>query len=619
MNSSSLDARRPSVTLSIKLDESGLFSPWPLRTKVFLLVLAIILCFGTGLQYWNKKNLFENELRLVTDKHLVIASNLSLTLSRYSRDVSLVFLHQALNHISPIAAETAIGEDTDMMSAMDLDGFAVLSASNEILSEFSLTAAEIALPDAEVLDALRLGVNEKLHGVQISDLQPIGDNRYFILGYNLPGERLAIGYLNTQYIKTVQSRISFGELGHSAIFDATGRTIAHPLQKAEDNMMDASGIPIVQRMLNQETGVDQFFSPPMKADMIAGFTFVPETGWAVMVPQPISELVDSVSSSLKQTELFIFGVSLLLAFLGWILTHMMVRPIQSFTSAALKLAGGQYAVELPKRERSSIEMHHLNEALKSMVEKMRTANAELKSALDLKEKENKLKSDFLVIASHELRNPLSGVIGMLAVCGEMTKEDELKKYLGIARRSATHLNSIVDEMVNFAQEQTEKVLTKAEPFNAAEEFDQIATLYASRADQAGLAFHYTPNENVDRPVVTDRYRLFQIVGNLLENAIKYTKEGSVSMSVGLLRAGDDGQEQLDVRVSDTGIGIAEEDMDRIFEPFFQVDGSYSRSYNGLGIGLAITKSAVDRLGGTIKCKSQKGKGTEFRLQVPIMR
>jgi signal transduction histidine kinase len=615
----SADANGLTGSLSVKLATNGIFAPWPLRTKVFLLVLAIILCFGTGLQYWNHKKLYENELRLVNDKHLVIASNLSLTLSRYARDVSLVFLHQALNSAAPMTAETAIGEDTDMMAAMDLDGFTVLSPENEILSEFSLTGIELAIPDAAVLDELRLGTNERLHGVQMSDLQRIGDSRYFILGYNLPGGGLAIGYLNTRYVKTVQNRISFGELGHSAIFDSAGTTVAHPVKKAEENMMDASGIPIVKRMLNQETGVDQFYSPPLNADMIAGFSFVPETGWAVMVPQPLSELVNSVSTSLRQTELFIFGVSLLLAFLGWILTHLMVRPIQSFTSAALKLADGQYSVELPKRERSSLEMHQLNEALKCMVEKMRTANTELRSALDLKEKENKHKSDFLVIASHELRNPLSGVIGMLAVCREMTKDEELAKYLDIARRSATHLNSIVDEMVNFAQEQTDKVLTKAETFDPAQEFYQIATLYETRANQAGLAFHYSAEENLDHPVITDRYRLFQVVGNLLENAIKYTREGSVSMSVGLVSTANDGAEHLDIRISDTGIGIAEDDLERIFDPFFQVDGSFSRTYNGLGIGLAITKSAVDRLGGKIHCTSVKGKGTEFTLLIPIAR
>lgn len=590
---------------------------WSLRTRVFILLLVAILSFGTGLQYWNQKMLFENELRLADDKHLVTASHLALSLSRYTRDVSLVFAHWAISVSASDETGVVVAEHTYLTEAMDIDGFTILSSDNTVEDSYSLIDQPLALPDEEVLEQLRVGTNTALHGVQISDLQRIGDARYFILGYNLPDDRMAIGYLNIRYIKEVQENVVFGELGHAAIFDAAGRSVAHPVPAVEENMMDGSGLSVVQSMLNRETGVGFFFSPPMNADMIAGFTFVPETGWPVMVPQPIRELSASVEASLRNTNLFIFAVSLILAVFGWIMTRALVRPIGRFTAASLEISEGNYAVDLPMRENSSLEMWRLNEALKIMVEQIVASKERLQVALEIEEVENKRKGEFLIIASHELRNPLSGVVGMLSACKETTQDENVVHYLDIASRSAMQLNAIVDEMIHFAEEQTDITPINLESFQADTEFSQLAEIYGQQARAAGLAFHYAPAPGLDRTVTTDRYRVFQIVGNLLENAIKYTETGSIAMDVSFEAGANDAEGWLDICVSDTGIGIDPEALDRIFEPFFQVDGSYSRSYNGLGIGLSISKSMVDRLAGHLWCKSEVGKGSAFHLRIPV--
>jgi signal transduction histidine kinase len=590
---------------------------WSLRTRVFILLLVAILSFGAGLQYWNQKMLFENEVRLADDKHLVTASHLALSLSRYARDVSLVFSHWAISVSAAEQVGAVVAEHTYLTEAMDIDGFTILSGNNTIESSYSLVGQPLALPDESVLELLRIGTNTALHGVQISNLQRIGDARYFILGYNLSNDRMAIGYLNIRYIKEVQQNVTFGELGHAAIFDAAGRSVAHPVPAVEENMMDASGLSIVARMMNRETGVGYFFSPPMNTDMIAGFTYVPETGWPVMVPQPIRELSASVEASLRSTNLFIIAVSLVLALFGWIMTRALVRPIHRFTAASLEISEGNYAVDLPARENSSLEMWRLNEALKIMVEQIVASKERLQVALEIEEIENKRKGEFLIIASHELRNPLSGVVGMLAACKETTEDEIVTRYLDIANRSAMQLNAIVDDMIHFAEEQTDITPINLESFDAGREFSQLAEIYGQQADAAGLQFHYTPSPDLDRAVITDRYRVFQIVGNLLENAVKYTEAGSVSLEASFEPGASDTDGWLDICVSDTGIGIDAEALERIFEPFYQVDGSYSRSYNGLGIGLSISKSMVDRLAGRLQCKSEVGKGSAFHLRIPV--
>lgn len=590
---------------------------WSLSSKVFVLLLATILSFGAGLQYWNYKMLFENEVRLADDKHLVTASHLALSLSRYSRDVSLTFSHWAKSITSAETTDESVFEHTYVAKSMDIDGFKILSRNNTVESAHSLIGQDLALPDEAVLEDLRIGTNDDLHGVQISDLQRIGDARYFILGFNLDDDRLAIGYLNLNYIKHVQGQVAFGELGHAAIFDATGRAVAHPVPAVEENMMDGSGLSIVARMMNGETGVDQFFSPPMSADMIAGFTYVPEAGWLVMVPQPIQELSDSVAASLRSTNLFILAVSVVLAFLGWILTQYLVRPIHRFTTASLEIADGNYTVDLPEQENSSREMWRLNEALKIMVDQVSKSKIRLEAALEIEELENKRKSEFLIIASHELRSPLSGVVGMLSACREQTEDKDLVTYLDVANRSAKQLNYIVDELINFAEEQVKSTETNLESFNADQEFSQLASIYGQQTKAAGLEFNYTTQPELDQDIVTDRHKVFQIVGNLLENSIKYTNSGSISLDVALETRSGTNDGWLKISVKDTGIGIDAADLEKIFEPFYQVDSSFSRSYNGLGIGLSIAKSMLIRLEGDIECKSKVGKGSEFHLRVPV--
>ena len=590
----------------------------PLQAKVFLLLLVSILAVGSVVQFWSHRTLLDREVELVSDKHLVIASNLALSLSRYVRDVSLIFSHAALAIGADTANPEIIREHLLLLEQMNIDKIALLSSSNEVEQTYGLRNGITVLPEEDVLEQLRLLSTKDLYGVQFSNLQKLENSRYFILGLSLPNDRLAIAYLSPTYIKSVQEDIKFGVLGHSAIFDATGRAIAHPVPRVEEGMMDASGIPTVRKMMDQLIGVDTFYSPPMQADMIAGYTYVPETGWGVMVPQPMQELTDSVRASLRQSDLLTLGASLALAFAGWFLTQSMVRPIKRFTESSLDIAEGNYSVTLPERESSSLEMWRLNEALKTMVVKVRASNEALEEALEIEAAESKRKDEFLIIASHEIRNPLSGVIGMISACQEIVNDEEVSRYLDIANRSATRLNTIVTDMVSVVEERVGLEPISDITFDLRKEFDDLAVMHQKAAQNAGLNFRYEPKNLDSMSITADRDRLVQVVVNLLSNAIKFTKQGTISLGVALTEDPKGNSGTLVIIVRDTGIGIKPADQARIFETFYQVDRSYSRQHGGLGIGLSIVKQIVLRMGGTISVDSKEGEGTEFRLKVPVM-
>jgi signal transduction histidine kinase len=587
---------------------------WPLQQQIAVMVLAAILVFALVIQFWNYRTFMNTEIERTREKHLVIAQNVSLSLSRYITDVARIFVHSAAE-ISNNNSEVAWEVHMSLMKSLNVDSIVILPSFEADTPQPNQLGRTLPLPDQVVLDDLRAGTNVTLGGVQVSGLQRIGDGKYFILGYEFPDRRLAIGYMTVDYIREVQRAIAFGEFGHSAIFDQFGRAVAHPSPRVEDNMVDASGISAVRRMLNGETGVEMFFSPPMGQDMIAGITFVPETGWPVMVPQPIFELSDTVNSSLSKSYLLAVAMAALLGAVGWAMSRRLARPVRHFTEISSQITDGDYDIILPEEERSSSEMSQLNESLKAMVGQVRSSDHKLRNALRMEEEENKRKSDFLVVAGHELRTPLNGVVGMLAICREQSDDVDLDQYLDVAWTSARELNALVDHMVDFAEGTTDSIRIAAAPFDIDAQMRDIEVLYGNLARKEGLELHRTGLRDSKTQIVSDQARLSQMISKVLENAIKFTKEGSITLASEISE--QDGQTWLKVAVSDTGIGIDEAELERIFMPFEQVESSFTRSYRGMGIGLSVAQAIAKKFGGHITCASKLHEGTRFEIWTPV--
>lgn len=587
---------------------------WPLQQQIAVMVLAAILVFALVIQFWNYRTFMNTEIERSREKHLVIAQNVSLSLSRYITDVARIFVHSAAE-ISNNNSEVAWEVHMSLMKSLNVDSIVILPSFEADTPQPNQLGRTLPLPDQVVLDDLRAGTNVTLGGVQVSGLQRIGDGKYFILGYEFPDRRLAIGYMTVDYIREVQRAIAFGEFGHSAIFDQFGRAVAHPSPRVEDNMVDASGISAVRRMLNGETGVEMFFSPPMGQDMIAGITFVPETGWPVMVPQPIFELSDTVNSSLSKSYLLAVAMAALLGAVGWAMSRRLARPVRHFTEISSQITDGDYDIILPEEERSSSEMSQLNESLKAMVGQVRSSDHKLRNALRMEEEENKRKSDFLVVAGHELRTPLNGVVGMLTICREQSDDVDLDQYLDVAWTSARELNALVDHMVDFAEGTTDSIRIAAAPFDIDAQMRDIEVLYGNLARKEGLELHRTGLRDSKTQIVSDQARLSQMISKVLENAIKFTKEGSITLASEISE--QDGQTWLKVAVSDTGIGIDEAELERIFMPFEQVESSFTRSYRGMGIGLSVAQAIAKKFGGHITCASKLHEGTRFEIWTPV--
>lgn len=228
---------------------------------------------------------------------------------------------------------------------------------------------------------------------------------------------------------------------------------------------------------------------------------------------------------------------------------------------------------------------------------------------------NRFKDEFLATVTHELRTPMNGVIGSLELMQTVKMDIELEQYQKTAATSARDMMRMVNDILALTELQAGKLYPRRETFSLRGLFDGLRAQYAARAEDKGLTFALELDDNLPDTLEGDAAKLAQALGYLLDNAIKFTSQGGVSLQVG--RVGSVGSNlPLSVVVSDTGIGFAPVDGD-LYQRFHQLDGSMTRKYGGLGIGLAICRQLVDLLGGVLSHESQPGQGSRFRLDVPL--
>jgi CheY-like chemotaxis protein/CHASE3 domain sensor protein len=273
-------------------------------------------------------------------------------------------------------------------------------------------------------------------------------------------------------------------------------------------------------------------------------------------------------------------------------------------------------------ELQQVELEQTNSQLEEQAQTLETQRDDLErtgASLQLKAREleqaSQYKSDFLANMSHELRTPLNSLLILSKLLGDNSDgnlSDDQIKFARTIESSGNDLLTLINDILDLSKIEAGHVDIQPAAVPVERLVGDMRKLFQPVADERGLALEIALAEDCPRTIETDRLRLEQVLKNLLSNALKFTERGSVRLAVSRV-----GADKLDFEVRDTGIGIAKEQQDNIFEAFHQADGTISRRYGGTGLGLSISRELVRLLGGTIKLESKAGEGSRFIVTVPI--
>jgi signal transduction histidine kinase len=251
-------------------------------------------------------------------------------------------------------------------------------------------------------------------------------------------------------------------------------------------------------------------------------------------------------------------------------------------------------------------------------EKLRFERSRSDVLLNRSEAANHAKNDFLAVMSHELRTPLNAIIGFSEIIANQmfgpVGEAKYADYAADIRSSGTHLLSIINDILDISKAEAGKLQLEEDALDPVEALNRTMRMFRQRASELGIDLSFRVRD--DLPWILADPRLFnQVTINLTSNALKFTPEGGkVSVELGLTSNGD-----LSLTVQDTGIGIRQEDITRVFEPFVQVEGAMSRSHQGTGLGLPLVRKIMDLHGGSVWLESELGKGTLASVTFPQSR
>ena len=360
----------------------------------------------------------------------------------------------------------------------------------------------------------------------------------------------------------------------------------------------------------------------------------PTLPWTILVRQPV-EVAKAVSDPIiNRLTLGGAAFTLLFALLGWWAAERLADPLRALARAAGHIGKGSAHVPLP-RPRGYLEITELTAALTDLLARLKErdraladANADLEGRVAARTMElaeacdraeaaqsraeagERAKSDFLATMSHEIRTPLNAIVGF----GDLLRDDtslspEQRRCIDQMRVGCEVLTTVVNDILDYARIEADGVTLEAAPFSPRALVEETVALVAGTAERKGLGLHVESDAGSDHRVVGDKTRLRQVLLNLVNNAVKFTQQGSVTVAVtqGVTREGI----ALRVTVRDTGIGIPDEAQARLFTRFVQADSSTTRRFGGTGLGLAIAKGLIEAMGGTIGLESAPGEGSTF--------
>ncbi|MCM5508235.1 MULTISPECIES: ATP-binding protein [Vibrio] len=307
---------------------------------------------------------------------------------------------------------------------------------------------------------------------------------------------------------------------------------------------------------------------------------------------------------------------LIVSCLLWLTMKLILKPISHLSSAMADFHTSPTPDKLvmPKRLFHD-EISHLTDKYNQCAEQLRVNYQQIIESKKKAEIANVKKSEFLANMSHEIRTPMNGIVGVAELLKETKPNEVQRNYVDILLTSSHTLLDIINDILDFSKIEAGHFELDPTKFDLKSLIQQQANEYSIRAKQQELFFDCNIDPAVPQEIEADSVRLKQVINNLIGNALKFTHRGYVELNIKLLE--NETGNQLQFEVKDTGIGIAKDKLDSIFDKFQQADGSTARQYGGTGLGLAISQKIVELMGGKLQVTSEVDLGSSFYFSIPI--
>lgn len=307
---------------------------------------------------------------------------------------------------------------------------------------------------------------------------------------------------------------------------------------------------------------------------------------------------------------------LIVSCLLWLTMKLILKPISHLSSAMADFHTSPTPNKLvmPKRLFHD-EISQLTDKYNQCAEQLQVNYQQIIESKEKAEIANVKKSEFLANMSHEIRTPMNGIVGVAELLKETKPNEVQRNYVDILLTSSHTLLDIINDILDFSKIEAGHFELDPTKFDLKSLIQQQANEYSIRAKQQELFFDCNIDPAVPQEIEADSVRLKQVINNLIGNALKFTHRGYVKLNIKLLE--NETGHQLQFEVKDTGIGIAKDKLDSIFDKFQQADGSTARQYGGTGLGLAISQKIVELMGGKLQVTSEVDLGSSFYFSIPI--
>jgi len=587
-------------------------------TIAFVLISTVpVLLLGA----WVERSVMDRELAAVSEKHLLLAQNLTRGLDRYVEDSKAVFTFLS----ATAGAGAPVDAVVELARRIGFRHFCFLEPDGRVYVNWKITDDGRKQLSPEIKSKLlAAAIGEPV----ISDVMADATGRpTLFLTQRLASGRTAVAALSLDYIRQSQKSIAFGRKGHSAIVDRRGNVIAHPRKDWENQIKNIAKVEPVARMMQGQSGVTTFFAPAVNMGMVTGYTTVPSTGWGVMVPQPVAELED-VAEQVHRMALGVVIVGFIAAALiSWLLAGLLTGPVRAAIAAAQDIAKGNLDTQFPAvASGAPAEFQELGDAFNRMAQDVAAASRqrdqaeqEYAHALFSADRASRAKSAFLANMSHELRSPLNSIIGFSDMMNRKTwgplGDDRYAEYVAGIERSGQHLLAIINDILDLSKIEAGETAVEEDEIDIAKIVGECLAMLSGSAQDGDIRLQAVVPDRFPR-LRADQRHVAQVILNLVSNAIKFTPAGG-RVTVGAYTRPGSG---IQIAVTDTGVGIANEDISRILLPFSQVAVNKVRGKrDGTGLGLPICKSLMELHGGSLSIDSKDGLGTAVVVTFPAER